>query len=323
MNAKPSIEERIWSVLAHLSALAMGLGLALPVVGWSESRRKSNYISFQCLQALGYQTLGYTIWILTTLVVVVVSSVTAIAELVNATKLEEEAMRVVSAHTGLSFVLIGIYFVLPIIAAIACALGMDFRYPFMGKRLARYLGYNLIRTDEEQIWLIEEYEDRWVASTGHFAVIIILWGLLAPIFAWVMQGRRSLFLRFQSIQTVMYQAGTMLLYVVAGFFYVVGLAVFFLSIGFEDSITMDSSIILIGGLISLVSLLIAMLIILAVPLLHILGQWAGYRVLKGKDYRYPIVGRLVEKWVGKNKAMESASMLAEEREHTLSDTRVP
>lgn len=295
MNGKPPVDERVWAVLAHLSALAMGLGLALPVVGWSESRRKSNYTSFQCLQALGYQTLGYTIWILTTLVVAVVSSVGAIADLVNATNLEEEAMRVASEHASLSFVLIGIYFLLPVIAAVACALGMDFRYPFMGMRLAQYLGYDPNR--EEQNWLVEEREDRWVASAGHFAVIIVLWGLLSPIFAWVMQGKRSLFLRFQSIQTVVFQAATMLLYVVAGFFYVFGLAAFFLAIGFDGDLTLDSSTTLIGTIIFLVSLLIAMLIILAIPLLHIMGQWAGYRVLKGDDYRYPVVGRLVERWV--------------------------
>jgi hypothetical protein len=45
------------------------------------------------------------------------------------------------------------------------------------------------------------------------------------------------------------------------------------------------------------SLLIAFVLILLVPFLHILGQWAGYRVLKGDDYRYPLVGQLVEKWM--------------------------
>lgn len=302
MINKPSIEERIWAALAHLSALGMGIGLPLPIVGWSESRRKSNYTSFQCLQALGYQTLGYTIWILTTLIVVIVSSVAAIADIVNAVNLEEEAIRVASAHTGLSFVLIGIYFILPVIAAVACAFGMDFRYPFMGKRLARYLGCDLTRSSEEQTWLIEEHEDRWVAATGHFAVIVILWGMLAPIFAWAMQGKRSLFLKFQSVQTVVYQAGTLLLYFAAGFFYVFGLVVFFMTVGFEGEIAFDSSGSVIGIIVFLVSLLIAMLIVLAVPLLHILGQWAGYRVLKGDEYRYPIVGRLVERWIVRQSA---------------------
>jgi len=30
-------------------------------------------------------------------------------------------------------------------------------------------------------------------------------------------------------------------------------------------------------------------------LFHIMGQWAGYRVLKGDNYRYPVIGKLVEK----------------------------
>src|SRR6185503_21133778 len=72
MKNLPTTEERIWSVLAHLSAIAFGMGILLPVIGWSEQRRKSNYASFQCLQALGYQSLGYTIWLLTYLLLVLV-----------------------------------------------------------------------------------------------------------------------------------------------------------------------------------------------------------------------------------------------------------
>ncbi len=295
MKAKPTAEERIWAALAHLSALAMGVGLPLPILGWSQNRRKSNYASFQSLQALGYQTLGYTIWILTTLVIVIVSVVSTLADIVNAANLEAEAIRVATAHTVLSFLLIGIYFVLPVIAAVACALGMDFRYPLMGNRLARYLGFDTARTSEEQTWLVEEHEDRWVASTGHFAVIIMFWGLLAPIFAWAMQGKRSLFLKFQSIQTIVYQSGVTLLYFAAGFFYVFGLVIFFVTIGFQGEVALDSTSGLIGAIVFLVSLLIAMLIILVVPLLHILGQWAGYRVLKGDMYLYPVVGKMVEK----------------------------
>ena len=295
MKAKPTVEERIWAALAHLSALAMGVGLPLPILGWSQNRRKSNYASFQSLQALGYQTLGYTIWILTTLVIVIVSVVSTLADIVNAANLEAEAIRVATAHTVLSFLLIGIYFVLPVIAAVACALGMDFRYPLMGNRLARYLGFDTARTSEEQTWLVEEHEDRWVASTGHFAVIIMFWGLLAPIFAWAMQGKRSLFLKFQSIQTIVYQSGVTLLYFAAGFFYVFGLVIFFVTIGFQGDVALDSTSGLIGAIVFLVSLLIAMLIILVVPVLHILGQWAGYRVLKGDMYLYPVVGKLIEK----------------------------
>lgn len=297
MMFKPSAEERVWAVLAHLSTLAMGIGLPLPIAGWSMSRRQSNYISFQCLQALGYQTLGYTIWILTTLVMLVVSAVGFASSVQTIDTLDADLNAWVIGHSVFMFGMIGLYFFLPAIAAVACALGMNFRYPLMGNRLARYLGYDLTCSREERPWLIEEHEDRWVASMGHFAVVIVFWGLLAPILAWAMQGKRSLFLKFQSIQTVVYQAGTILLYFAAGFLYLFGLVVFVLTIGFEGDVALDSSSSMIGAVVFLVSLLMAMLVILAVPLLHILGQWAGYRVLKGDEYRYPVVGGLVEKWI--------------------------
>jgi uncharacterized Tic20 family protein len=296
---RPSTEERIWAALAHLSALGMGIGLPLPIFGWSENRRKSNYASFQCLQALGYQTLGYTIWILATIVFLVISSVGFLASIQTIDTLEADLDAWTAGYSLFIFGLIALYFAPAVLAAVACALGMDFRYPILGNRLARYLGYDLSRAADEPLWLDEEHEDRWVAAMGHFSVIIVLWGSLAPIVSWALQGKRSPFLKFQSIQTVVYQIGAMLLYFVAGFFYIFGLVVFFLTIGFEGDVALDSSGGMIGAIVFLVSLLIAMLIVLAVPLLHILGQWAGYRVLKGDDYRYPIVERLVERWIAK------------------------
>jgi uncharacterized Tic20 family protein len=299
MNNKPSTEERIWAVLAHLSSMALGIGLPLTILGWSQNRRKSNYASFQCLQALGYQTLGYTIWILVALVIVVVQTLDTLTKLVVAAEsgadFESLTGMVMGGHFFVTFGLIGVYFAPPVIASIACAFGKDFRYPIMAIRLARYLGYDTAHKSEESTWLIEDHEDRWVAATGHFAVIILFWGVLVPIFAWAMQGKRSLFLKFQSVQTIVYQAVTMLLYFVAGFLNVFGLVVFFVTIGFQGDVSFDSTSGLIGATVFLISLLIALLIILVVPLLHILGQWAGYRVLNGDMYRYPIIGKLVER----------------------------
>lgn len=297
MPIRPSTQERIWAALTHLSALGMGVGLPLPIVGWSENRRKSNYVAFQSLQALGYQILGFTIWILAALVFMVISSIGFLASVQTIDTLEADLNAWTAGYSLFIFGLIALYFAPAILGAVACALGRDFRYPFLGSRLARYLGYDTSRPADEPLWLDEEHEDRWVASMGHFSVIIVLWGLLAPIVAWALQGKRSAFLKFQSAQTVAYQVGTSLLYIVAGFFYIFGLVVFIATIGFQGEVALDSSGGMIGAVVFLVSLLIAMLILLAVPLLHILGQWAGYRVLKGDVYKYPIVGKLVEKWL--------------------------
>ncbi|MEP0805183.1 MAG: DUF4870 domain-containing protein [Chloroflexota bacterium] len=297
MSLKPSAQERIWAALAHLSALAMGFGLPLPLLGWSENRRKSNYAAFQSLQALGYQTLAYTLWLILTLIVMVVSSVGFLASVQTLDTLQADLNAWTAAYSLFLFGLIALYLVPPTLAAVACALGTDFRYPILGSRLARYLGYDPSGASADSLWLNEEHEDRWVAGMGHFAVIIVLWGLLAPITAWALQGKRSSFLKFQSVQALVYQAGTTLLYLAAGFFYVFGLVVFILTIGFGSGAAFDSAAGILGAVVFLASLLISLLIVLIVPLLHILGQWAGYRVLKGHDYRYPLIGRLTEKWM--------------------------
>jgi len=302
MNNKAPAEDRVWAVVAHLSALAMGMGILLPVIGWSESRRKSNYTAFQSLQALGYQSLGYTIWILTTFIVLIVislGSVAGFANLANAENIETEIMTFVFAHITLTFGLVGVYFALPVIAAVACAFGKDFRYPILGNRLAKYLGYDFVRSAEEGTWLIEEHEDRWVASMGHFSVIVMLWGMLIPITAWIVQGKRSLFLKFQAVQAFAFQAGTLLLYGLSMVIYFGGALLFILSVGGMDAANLDSSTGMIGLVLFFISLLCVFGIILLIPLLHIMGQWAGYRILKGDDYRYPIVGKWIERRVVK------------------------
>jgi hypothetical protein len=61
---------------------------------------------------------------------------------------------------------------------------------------------------------------------------------------------------------------------------------------------------IISIIVMVVTLLLSAVLILFVPLLHILGQWAGYRILKGENYHYPFIGKLVEKQLSKHSAIE-------------------
>jgi uncharacterized Tic20 family protein len=301
MNTLPTTEDRVWTVLAHLSALSFGMGILLPVVGWSDQRRKSNYATFQCLQALGYQSLGFTVWVLSYLLAIIAVLIVVIAMSYQAERSGGSLDTFSGPGAILFFVvlfgLFALYFIFPIIAAIACALGKDFRYPLMGDRLARYLNYPSIQNSEEQIWLYEDHEFRWVAAMGHFSILIMLWGMLAPLTAWILQGKQSLFLKFQSFQTLIYQAVTTLIYFGGFFFYLFGVVMLLLSLEGMSGSDFGSSVGIVGMAVMIVSFVIAALFILVVPLLHILGQWAGYRILKGENYRYPMIGKLVEKWI--------------------------
>ncbi len=294
MNPKPAVEERVWSVLTHLSALAMGMGLILPVLGWAEQRRKSKYVAFQSLQALGYQTLGYTVWVIAGLLAAVVSIFLLLLNMDDALRSEAALTSWMIGHFSLTFALLGLYYILPVIAALACALGKDFRYPFMGTRLAKYLDY------ASESGLNESHEDRWVAAAGHFSVIIAFWGLLVPVTAWILQGKRSAWLKFQSAQAIALHLCALLLGMVALFLYMSGFVVFIALTGIGGT-PMSSGTGLIAVLLMFGLMLIALLILLFIPLFHIMGQWAGYRVLKGDDYRYPLIGKLVARWLTSGK----------------------
>src|SRR5215510_14127502 len=121
MKTLPTTEERVWAVLSHLSAIVLGMGILLPIIGWSEQRRKSNYASFQNLQALGYQSLGYTVWILLSLLIIIALSLITLAELVTASQGGEDMnallMPTVITHVIVTLSLLGLYFLFPFIGA--------------------------------------------------------------------------------------------------------------------------------------------------------------------------------------------------------------
>jgi len=308
INTTPSTEDRVWAVLSHLSSLAFGMGILLPIIGWSDQRRKSNYSSFQSLQALGYQSLGFTIWILSYLVVFTAILIVLVVMSFQAEKAGRSFDPFIGTGTIFVFsVLFGffaLYFLLPIIAAIACALGRDFRYPLMGDWLARYLKYDLTQMPEESLWLNEDHEFRWVAAMGHFSILIILWGMLAPLTTWILEGKHSILLKFQSIQALVYQAVATVVYFIGGFLYLFGFLFLMVGMGGIGEPNLNSSMGIVSIVIFGASLLVSFVLILLVPFLHILGQWAGYRVLKGDDYRYPLLGKLAERWISKY-SMES------------------
>jgi uncharacterized Tic20 family protein len=288
-------EERVWAVLSHLSALAFGMGIALPVIGWSEQRGKSKFAAFQALQALGYQSLGFTLWLLVELILGIVLMVIlmfSLSEMGNQVLLNVLFM-------GLLIVIVlvsGLYIILPIVVAIQCALGKEIHYPVLGSRLARYLGYSSA-TDDSPV--DEEHEDRWVAAMGHLAVINVFWGMLAPLTAWIVQGKRNTFLMFQSIQTLVFQAVSFVLLIFATFLLTGGSLIFALSMSAIslNSESLSTPSILLGGVVYLATQLCAVAFFAFVPAFHVLGQWAGYRILKGDDYRYPVIGKLVERQV--------------------------
>jgi len=171
--------------------------------------------------------------------------------------------------------------------------------------LARFLGYGESEAEGAPI-TSKVNEDRWVAAMSQFTVIIPFWGLLAPITAWVLEGKRSQFLKFHSLQAIIFQSIALVLPMLSFGLYFVGMLVFVMLAGAQNMNNTDSAVGIFFLILIFVFLIVILEIDLDVPLLHILGQWAGYRILVGGEYRYPVIGKWLEKrmLIGEAKSLE-------------------
>lgn len=291
MKTESTSNEKFWAVLSHLSALASGIGLIIPAFGWAESRKKpgSGYAVFQSLQALGYQSLGYTLWSLIYVLVLIVMLFIAPPPIAAGNSPALGSW--LTLHILVALGLFGIYLLFPVIGAVMCMLGRDFRYPLLGDRLARFIGYDLNAADAG---LNEQHEERFAASMGHFCVIFPLTGLLVPLALWATQGARSRYINFQALQTIVFQTVAALMTLILGLLAFIILLVALVPLLPMHSISQPPIESLFGAFIFLICLAV---IVLLVPLFQILGQWAGLRILLSHDYHYPLIGRWVENWL--------------------------
>ena len=272
-------QEKTAAALCHFSGLVIATGLFIPAIIWAENRGKSRYVAYHAMQAYGYQSLGYTLWMLLyllffTLVLIGLTIVGLLGANAgnNDTILALISFLLMSVGLGL----IGLYALFPVIAGVSCLLGRDYHYPLLGSRFATFLA-----ADEDV------NAEKWLASMGHFSVIIPLWGLIAPAYLWLTQPEG--FLKRQSAQTTLYQLWVNFLYIltaiVSGIFVAVGIVI----VSASSQVDISSLVVLLAF-----TCLLAVFV-LVVPLFHILGQWAGIQVLRGVNYQYPVIHRFIKK----------------------------
>lgn len=136
--------ERWLTALAHAGILIPTFGLAAPLVVWLAQRQKSAFLTFQALQALMFQLLlsvagvigGFLSAILTL-------GVSLLAIALGSISQSETPFLIMTAGIwlilGVLLCALGLFVLLGLIAAIACAGGANFRYPLLGDWLAGYL----------------------------------------------------------------------------------------------------------------------------------------------------------------------------------------
>jgi uncharacterized Tic20 family protein len=293
----PTPGERILAALAHLSILGGGLGLFVPALVWVAKRQKSAFTSFQALQALGYAIFAILYEFLLVPVWLIVFILLNISVIVteDGTRISQEYFTVIQDLIIMITIMMILPLLLGIIGALACLFGKEFRYPILGNHLAVYLQHGRAEGIDP------EYEDRFVSAVVHACVMFVSptipYYIAAPLVALLYSKGRSQLLHFQSLQALVFQ----LLGTAISFGFLMVMAGLFVSAMIFSSInpatgTISNSSNTPALILFLAATLILLIFLLFLPVIQTFGLVAGYRVLKGKDYEYPLVGKLVKGW---------------------------
>jgi uncharacterized Tic20 family protein len=310
LNTSASSDEKIMASLAHGSVIMAFVGPIVPVIIWSTQRKKSKFVAFHALQAMGYQIFTFWLWMiamillipLATLLMPLSIAVTANSSNAGMTPFIFQLVLFIAI-----FGLMGLFFLTGIVGAIFCLTGRDFRYPVMGKWLEKYLSYG---RDVESP-LDETQEDNWVAGICHAMAILQLWGVVTPLIVWFTQKERSIRLRFQSMQAFVYQIIAFVLYMLGMVVYMAFFIGMFLTLilggttGGSNELQGPPALMMVGFFAVMIIFWFIMLIVM--PIYYLLAGLAGVRVIRGHQFRYPILGRIIEKRMGSSQSLETTA----------------
>ena len=296
--AMPTSEERAMAALAHGSVVLSFLGALVPALIWVTHRRKSPFVAFHALQAAGYQMLTFWLGLAAYLGFILLIFILLIpfSDVILEQSGENPAGTAMQIQWIVSLVFYGfilLYSLLGIAGAIFCLTGRDFKYPFLGKRLETYLG----RGTDPNSPLDETKEDQWMSAIGHASAILLLWGLFLPLAMYLIQKDSSPRLRFQSAQAAVYQTIATAAYFgfgvcyLASFFAILASVVTIPVMSSSESMSPQLTIALLVFL--LVFLVLGIFVMLGLPTYHLFAMIAGIQTLKGKDYRYPLLGNFI------------------------------
>ncbi|MBK8417278.1 DUF4870 domain-containing protein [Candidatus Villigracilis saccharophilus] len=306
---KPTSDEKVLAALAHASVLFAFFGPVGPTLIWAFQRNKSKYVRFHALQAMGYQALTFWAWFIGIFFAVfggiVISIVIAAISNIETTDMSVFPFIVQPIIMLSIFGLFGLFFLVGIIGAVFCMLDRDFNYPIIGRWLKGKLFGEQIREEET-----EEWEDNWVSGICHSTAILQLWGIVTPLIVWFTQKERSAKLRFQALQAAIYQLIAFAAYIIGTVAYMafIFIMIFGLMIFSGSPTSPNSELSPAAGIISMLFFAILMIfwliIMIAMPIYYLLAGAASILTIRGKNFKYPIIGGIISSRITPQKVEE-------------------
>lgn len=149
-------------------------------------------------------------------------------------------------------------------------------------------------------------EDQLVAALSHGTLLIPTFGVLVPLLVWITQKDRSIYLKNQALQATIWQLIAFLIQVLimgcyfVAFFAFIPVGILSEEAGFFYSDPMSGGIF--EGLFVLFFFLVFLVYIIGWLVYIAFGIAGVVKALRGHDFRYPVVGRWVEKRLASDEA---------------------
>lgn len=294
MLANPSeltTNEKLMAAVAHAGIVLMPFGIALPAMVWGLQSKKSAYVRSQAIQALAFQICYNVVALLGSLLALIISLIfiTILNRHVTDMQQAQNLTFWLALIPLMLLVLLTVVFnILGIAACIYTIFGKDFRYPWIGSKVANYLW------EKDDPYGLPKSE-RLMTVLNHLTIFLPLWGAVSPLLCWILEEHKDSDFRAEMKAITFFQIGQA---IATLFFTVVGL--FILPVGIIPLAAGGGSTNDSGALILFAGILLLFLLILLFSLtiqigFQTLGIIAAVRTWRGERYVYPLVGRFMKK----------------------------
>ncbi|NQT67699.1 MAG: DUF4870 domain-containing protein [Actinobacteria bacterium] len=133
MNEEITSEEKLMSLLSHLSILIPNIGVIAPMVIWITQKDKSKFVRFNAIQAIFYQLLFFVLIMLSIFIGLILMFVSLPAITENPDAAPGALFWVSMGIMNLYFPLWIIFSIYAVVAAVKSFKGKIFRYLIIGK----------------------------------------------------------------------------------------------------------------------------------------------------------------------------------------------
>jgi uncharacterized Tic20 family protein len=159
-------------------------------------------------------------------------------------------------------------------------------------------------------------EERLLSALAHASVLLFSMGFIVPLIIWITQRKKSAFVAFHALQALVYQLFQMVYWYVFSFFlFLLMMAVFMGFITVFERADSSSPVIFLLPQITIFGGMF-----LGFALYAFFGLLGAVLTLSRKEYRYPILGRWLEKYLTQPPAVGNPATPLPPADHPEPDT---